>query len=176
MREAAVRVVEGAVEAGASPLSLDALGDMAAGLATVERRVALLPEHDPSSPRSLRLIATDAYDVWLISWPAGSGLDEHDHATATGVLRLVHGLLVESVGDRRRQLRPGVSAVLPPYTAHRLSNPTTEEVTTIHVYTPPLAAVTYYRPTAATSLHPAGRDLVSRTRRLAPRPAEAISR
>ncbi len=134
-----------------------ALADIAAGLARVPRNVPLSEGHDPGAPRSIRLIATDDYDVWLITWPPGSEIGEHDHGPADNVTQVVAGTLVESTGTTHRTLRPGSSSTTSPHTSHRMWNASTEDTTTVHVYSPPLSAITYRPPAAsAQELHPAG--------------------
>ena len=150
------------------------MSDIAAGLGHIERRVPLSGE-DPEVPRSMRLIATPDYDVWLITWPPGARIGSHDHAGATSVIRLVEGSLVELVDGEHRVLEPGVSVVTAPYTAHQIRNRSAAEATSIHVYSPPLAAVTYLDPGPGRALHPAQGDRRPRSTPIRPRPAEATS-
>jgi mannose-6-phosphate isomerase-like protein (cupin superfamily) len=137
---------------------VDAMCDIAAGLAHIDRCVPPSPDRDEWTPRSLRLIATRDYDVWLITWPPGSEIGCHDHEGATSVVRLVSGSLVEFLGARRQTLHPGASVVTPPHTAHRLHNPQVVPATSLHVYSPPLTAVTYLDPGPSMSLHPSNRE------------------
>jgi mannose-6-phosphate isomerase-like protein (cupin superfamily) len=153
---------------------VEALCDIATGLARVERVVPASGGDDPETPRSSRLIATAAYDVWLITWPPGSQIGWHDHDAATSVIRVVRGALIEWLGEGRRELRPGLSEVTPPRTAHLLRNSTNVETTSLHVYSPPLSAVTYHDPASAALLHPAGGG-VARTAPIRSRRAEATS-
>lgn len=127
-------------------LSLDALTDIAAGLARIDRSVPETGSCD--SPRSMRLIGTPAYDVWLITWPSGTGLSHHDHGRSTSVLQVVSGSLVEiqaggSEPGKTRLLRPGCASTLTPPGFHELWNPDRLEATSVHVYSPPLEAVGY---------------------------------
>lgn len=46
-----------------------------------------------------RLLATDAYDAWLIRWPAGTSVGPHDHGGSAGAFTVVAGELVEIVSD-----------------------------------------------------------------------------
>lgn len=139
-------------------LPLDALKDIAAGLARIDRAV---PETGSSdTPRSVRLIGTPAYDVWLLTWPAGTGLSHHDHGRSTSVLQVVSGSLVEiQAGDswagRTRLLRPGCASTLAPPAFHELWNPDPTEATSVHVYSPPLESVGY--PADAPKSRSAGR-------------------
>jgi hypothetical protein len=131
---------------GEEALPLDALADIAAGLARIDRSVPLSGHSD--SPRSMRLIGTPAYDVWLISWPAGTGLSHHDHGGSTSVLQVVSGSLVEiqaggEGAGKTVLLRPGCASTLAPPSFHELWNPGEGEATSVHVYSPPLEAVRY---------------------------------
>jgi len=156
------------------PVPLTAMSDIAAGLGHIERSVPLGGE-DPDVPRSMRLIATPDYDVWLITWPPGARIGAHDHAGATSVIRVVQGALVEIVDRQHRVLEPGVSVVSAPYTPHQIHNPAPVEATSVHVYSPPLAAVTYLDPSPGKALHPAQGDRRPRSTPVRPRPAEATS-
>jgi len=57
-------------------VSVEALAEIAAGLARIERSVPLIPHDDPTAPRSIRLIGTDAYvdrSPLTSDHPAGRG-------------------------------------------------------------------------------------------------------
>ena len=43
------------------------------------------------------LLSTDLYDAWLIHWPAGTGLEPHDHGGSTGAFAVVSGVLDEDI-------------------------------------------------------------------------------
>jgi mannose-6-phosphate isomerase-like protein (cupin superfamily) len=159
-----------------SPLSEEALVCIAAGLASVDRFVPGHEGGDYWSPRYIRLIATDAYDVWLITWPAHSGIDEHDHADATSVMRVVSGRITECTPTGSRLLGPDVSVVVPPHTPHRLRNESLDECTTVHVYSPSLEALKYGVSDLSRVLHPAGATFEPRIRRITPSRAEASAK
>jgi mannose-6-phosphate isomerase-like protein (cupin superfamily) len=125
-------------------LPLEALEAIADGLARVDRIVPLAEGADPAAARSLRLIATAAYDVWLITWPPGSGIGWHDHGPSDSVTRVVSGALVETIPDGSSvTLRPGIFATLASRESHDLHNPYPAPATTVHVYSPPLADMTF---------------------------------
>jgi quercetin dioxygenase-like cupin family protein len=127
------------------PLTAEALDDIAAGLARTERRVPAWPESERSTPRSIRLIATAAYEAWLTTWPPDSEIGHHDHADATSVTRLVSGSLIESAGSGHWVLHLGASVVTASYTTHALWNASSTEATSLHVYSPPLTSVASLR-------------------------------
>jgi predicted metal-dependent enzyme (double-stranded beta helix superfamily) len=131
-------------------LSFEALRAIATGFAQVEPPVPLGVD-DPTTPRSVRLLATAYYDVWLITWPDGSGLEPHDHGGARSVLHVVDGQLVEIVADhvararpRARILRQGETVWAGPSIVHDLANRSGADATTLHVYSPPLAEVSFF--------------------------------
>jgi predicted metal-dependent enzyme (double-stranded beta helix superfamily) len=156
-------------------LSFEALRVIAAGFAKAHPPVAR-DENDPSAPRSLRLLATAHYDVWVVTWPDGSGLAAHDHGGARSVLHVIEGELVEIVADhvderpaRARILREGEMAWAKPSLVHDVANTSGADATTLHVYSPPLAEISFFnlntdnecqrlRATAVPEVLPAGSE------------------
>ncbi len=134
----------------AGRLSSTALRAIVTGLARVQRSVPL-DGGDPGAARSVRLLATTFYDVWLITWPDGSGLAPHDHGGSRGVMQVVSGELLETVTDQVNQLVP-VRQVLgagdvtrtTPSAVHEIVNFSGSDATTIHAYSPPLADVAFF--------------------------------
>jgi Cysteine dioxygenase type I len=131
-------------------LSFGALRRIAAGLAQAQEPVPLSPDGDTDAPRSVRLLATAFYDVWLITWPDRSGLEAHDHGHARSVMQVVEGELIEVLADRGkpedptvRMLRHGSLIHADPSVVHALTNRSGVDVTTLHVYSPPLVDFTY---------------------------------
>ena len=131
-------------------LSFRALRAIATGFARVQPAVPL-GDDDPDSPRSVRLLATAYYDVWLITWPDGSGLEPHDHGGVRSVLHVVDGELVEIVADhvdtqlpRARMLRQGATVWAKPSFVHDLANRSGADATTLHVYSPPLSEISFF--------------------------------
>ncbi len=135
----------------AGRLSFTALRAIVAGLARVQRSVP--PDGgSPGAARSIRLLATTFYDVWLITWPDGSGLAPHDHGGSRSVMQVVNGELVETVTDLvdqpaplRRALGPGDVTRTTPSSVHEIANLSGDDATTIHVYSPPLADIAFFR-------------------------------
>ena len=130
------------------PLSFGALRAVAAGVARSQGPLPL-DDEDPGAPRSLRLLATDLYDVWLVTWPPGSGRAFHGHGPVRSVLHVMDGELLEIFSDDgdalaagSRLLRPGDSFCATAAFVHDLANQSGAEVTTLHVYSPPLAQTT----------------------------------
>lgn len=125
----------------------------------------LLPDGGP--PRDerwfTRLYGDDELDVWLISWVPDRSTEMHDHGGSLGALTVVSGTLRETRWDgerlRRRRLRAGDQAAFPLGWVHDvvwapdrdLSPPTTPTLS-VHAYSPPLTAMSYYEVTERNTL------------------------
>jgi Cysteine dioxygenase type I len=105
-----------------------------------------------------RLRGDDEIDVWLISWAIGLPTELHDHGGSLGALTVLSGALDEFRWDgrglRRRRLEAGDQASFPLGWVHdvvgvRPSRPVAIEPTlSVHAYSPPLTAMSYYEITA----------------------------
>jgi hypothetical protein len=123
----------------------------------------LLPDGGvPESGRWFtRIHGDDELDVWLISWVPGHATELHDHGGSLGALTVVSGSLNEFRWDgrslRRRRLDAGDQAGFPLGWVHDVvwaPRPVPRPVTTIkgpvaptlsvHAYSPPLTAMSYY--------------------------------
>ena len=97
-----------------------------------------------------RLHAEDDLDVWLISWVPGHTTELHDHGGSLGALTVLSGALDEYrwTGDglRRRRLDAGDQAAFPLGWVHDVSAAPTSspETLSVHAYSPPLTAMSYY--------------------------------
>ncbi len=99
--------------------------------------------------RWYQLLRTDHFvDVWLISWATEQVAELHDHAGSLGALTVVSGALVEQrwAGDglRSRRMRAGRSAGFPLGHVHDVTNPDPAPAVSVHAYSPPLTAMSYY--------------------------------
>lgn len=103
-----------------------------------------------------RLHGDDELDVWLISWVPDRSTELHDHGGSLGALTVVSGALAETRWDgeglRRRVLGAGDQAAFPLGWVHdvvwapesvTVSGPTLS----VHAYSPPLTAMSYYEVT-----------------------------
>jgi Cysteine dioxygenase type I len=103
---------------------------------------------DPLRRWYQQLRADDFVDVWLISWATEQAAELHDHAGSLGALTVVSGALVEQrwIGDglRRRRLRAGRSVGFPLGHVHDVGNPALGPAVSVHAYSPPLTAMSYY--------------------------------
>ena len=145
-RPNAARTLHPAGSRRASFLDLDAI---AAGLATAAAAVPL-DEVEPS--RSYRrVLATSAYDAWVIRWAPSADLELHDHGGSRGVVHVVEGELLERYADlatsavvRTRTVAAGTSIAISPTTVHGVANLGPADALSVHVYSPPLSTMTYY--------------------------------
>jgi predicted metal-dependent enzyme (double-stranded beta helix superfamily) len=118
-------------------------------------------EHDR---RWYRLLQSDGFvDVWLISWAHEQGAELHDHAGSLGALSVVRGELTEHHWSpsrsalRNRTLGAGRSVGFPAGHVHDVVNAAPEPAVSVHAYSPPLTAMSYYE------LRPDNRLLRTRT-------------
>jgi hypothetical protein len=141
-------------------LPTHAMREIAEGLGRFQHPVAWCADDDPYAPRAVRLLATASYDVWLVTWPACSRLET---AGTRGVAHVVSGKLIETSidvrwcsSDRLRWLNAEETTTLPPTGGHSLANLDTEEATSIHVFSPPLADPTFIGAKTARTGHNQG--------------------
>jgi hypothetical protein len=105
---------------------------------------------DPDRRWYQRLYADPFVDVWLISWVAEQATELHDHAGSLGALTVVSGVLdeqrwVPSAGElRTRRLRAGRGATFKLGHVHDVVNTEPVHAVSVHAYSPPLTAMSYY--------------------------------
>ena len=91
-----------------------------------------------------RLHLDDELDVWLISWRPGLATELHDHGGSLGALTVLSGELHEQRWDgnrmRSRRLAAGDQAAFPLGWVHDVAG----EALSVHAYSPPLTAMSYY--------------------------------
>jgi predicted metal-dependent enzyme (double-stranded beta helix superfamily) len=132
------------------PLPLEALVTIATGLGDWVR--SRVPRFEPGAARGYeRLQATSAYDAWLVAWAASASIDPHDHGGSAGALYVVSGELAESYAEvsqprpfRMQVLGAGDAIELPTTRIHGVWNPGPHTAISVHVYSPPLSAMTYF--------------------------------
>ncbi|MGH3636631.1 cysteine dioxygenase [Mycobacterium sp.] len=125
----------------------------------------LPPDGVPADQRWFaRIHSDDELDLWLISWAPARATELHDHCGSLGALTVLSGSLDEfrwtGSGLRRRRLHAGDQAAFPlgwvhdlvwappPTPAAVLSGPTVS----VHAYSPPLSAMSYYEVTDRNTL------------------------
>lgn len=117
------------------------------------RYTDVIPEPLPAAERwSLRIRRDEDVDIWLISWVPDKSTELHDHAGSLGALTVVRGALSESrwtgAALKTRELKSGDQAAFPLGWVHDVATADGgSEVTalSVHAYSPPLTAMSYYR-------------------------------
>ena len=106
-----------------------------------------------------RLYGDDELDIWLISWVPDRSTELHDHGGSLGALTLLSGSLHEFRWDgealRLRRLDAGDQAAFPLGWVHDVAwAPTAPDAPTlsVHAYSPPLTAMSYYEVTDRNTL------------------------
>ena len=158
------------------PLTTELLADIAAGLAASDELWRPHAHHDSEARRPVRLVVCDLWEAWVVGWTAGQHVEVHDHGDSAGVLMVVEGAraAVRPAGPHRvvTTWSAGEVVELPVGVVHDVVG--LDRATSIHVYSPPLGAVTYYdddgRPARVeeTDDEPAITDLRSVARALHP--------
>ena len=122
---------------------------------------ALPDQWDDVARWSTRLHSDDDVDIWLISWTEGTSTELHDHAGSLGALTVLSGSLTESRwtgrGLRDRVLDAGDQASFPLGWVHDVMRtpgtaPSSDPTLSVHAYSPPLSAMSYYEVTSEQSL------------------------
>jgi rhodanese-related sulfurtransferase len=123
------------------------------GLAGHRDLWADLVVHDPDVRWYLPLHRSNSCDVWLLAWERGQDTDWHDHGGSSGSFAVAEGCLLEQYratsGRRmfRRQLLPLDAVSFGPAHVHDVAHGEGGSATSIHAYSPPLSAMTYYTAT-----------------------------
>lgn len=129
----------------------------------------VLPAGGPPSDERwfTRLHGDDELDIWLISWAPERSTELHDHCGSLGALTVVSGALAETRWDgetlRSRRLEAGDQAGFPLGWVHDVvwapstvgpTKTSTVSVPTlsVHAYSPPLSAMSYYDVTERNTL------------------------
>ncbi|MBS4101339.1 hypothetical protein KFZ73_08805 [Tsukamurella paurometabola] len=122
----------------------------------------VIPTDWPVGERwSTRLWGDDDVDVWLISWVPERSTELHDHAGSLGALTVVSGALTERSWDgealRERRIDAGGQASFDRGWVHDVTrHPDAHDAATgeaatptlsVHAYSPPLTAMSYYEVT-----------------------------
>jgi hypothetical protein len=135
-----------------TPLSIRELlqltGSIAAEVAAGRHAVRF----DPVERWHTRLLNGEYADVWLITWPRHQAAQLHDHGGSLGALSVVQGVLSEQRwlpgADRPRlvprRLPAGARAGFPLGYVHDVVNADPEPALSVHAYSPPLTAMSYY--------------------------------
>lgn len=129
-------------------LEVSTLAEIVSGLATASGLWQPHVAHDPRARVRVRLLATPAYEVWLLGWSPGQSVGLHDHGDANGAFVVVDGELVESslttLGPVETTLGPGEAGRVPIGIVHDVANRSPRNATSIHAYSPPLTSMGFY--------------------------------
>lgn len=150
--EAAARLLHPSGSGGFGVVAPDVLDALAAGLAEgVDPDDFAVETGTGQARRHRQLVRTPPYDAWLIAWGPSSVLDLHDHGGSTGALQVIRGELIETYSDKldRHRLRSvtvraGGRRAVPATRIHEVWNPGACEALSVHVYSPPLTAMTFF--------------------------------
>src|SRR5215470_7865715 len=124
-----------------------------AGLAARRDLWADLVVHDPDVRWYLPLHRSNSCDVWLLAWERGQDTDWHDHGGSSGSFAVAEGRLTEQYrapsGRRivRRRLQAHEAVAFGPAHVHDVAHGGGGSAISIHAYSPPLVAMTYYTST-----------------------------
>jgi predicted metal-dependent enzyme (double-stranded beta helix superfamily) len=115
--------------------------------------------------RWFRLLRSDDWvNVWVISWARDKNTKLHDHAGSSGALTVVSGQLTEhrwtDDGLTSRTLAAGQGAAFPLGYVHDVANNDSTPAVSVHSYSPPLTAMSYYAVSADGRLHRTHSELV----------------
>jgi Cysteine dioxygenase type I len=97
-----------------------------------------------------QLRGDDTVDVWLLTWVTDTGTDLHDHGGSAGAFTVVTGALEEVRPEGPNgellatTLRTGDVRVIEAGVVHDVRSPSLAPAISIHAYSPPLRAMTFY--------------------------------
>lgn len=142
------RAASRALHPSAQSVERSSLAAIAEGLAQVTVPWELQTGEAPAERRYEQVLATAAYDAWVIYWPAGFELPLHDHGGSWGAFSVVGGELTEITlvaGEMAtNSMRSGATVQFGPDHVHAVANRTTRPATSVHVYSPPLASMAFF--------------------------------
>jgi hypothetical protein len=157
------RAAQRALHPAVRPVGTDVLAAIAAGLAAVTVPWELGLGEVPTERRFHRVLATEAYEAWVICWPSGESLDVHDHGGSAGAFSIVSGDLdeatIESGVTVVRTFAPGDTAAFGASRVHAVANRGDAVATSVHVYSPPLSSMMDYESDDSGSLVAVGEDV-----------------
>jgi len=131
-------------------LSPAALGRVTSALADRRELWDGLVIEDDEQRWHLKLHQGLFFDVWLLGWQRSQETDWHDHGGSAGSFAVAGGTLLEQyrrAGNRRlarRELTPGGHTSFGPTHVHNVRHAGDGQALSIHAYSPPLVAMTYY--------------------------------
>ena len=97
-----------------------------------------------------RLHSDDRVDLWLITWPVGTGTDLHDHGDSAAAFTVLDGRLDEVRPDPTTgelvvtHLDASDHSIVEPGAVHDVRSPGPQRAVSIHAYSPPLSTMRFY--------------------------------
>ncbi|MCP9956000.1 cysteine dioxygenase [Actinomadura madurae] len=104
------------------------------------RRVRL----DPDGRWYERVHLDADHEIWLISWLPGQSTGFHDHGGSAGAFAVALGTLEEDRVRARQDIGAGQARAFGPGYVHDVRNTSDAPAVSVHVYSPPLAAMRRY--------------------------------
>jgi len=108
----------------------------------------LLVDPDEKESRWVELDSGPHFNVWLLSWPAGTHNEWHGHGESAGAFQVVSGTLLEQTleGTRRefRTIIAGEGRSFEQNHIHQFANMRNGTALSVHVYAPRLITTTRY--------------------------------
>ena len=99
------------------------------------------------------MVASDAFEAWVIAWPPGGAIEVHDHGGSSGAVVVASGELMETTVTERPDgpvttettvLPEGASTTFETPHIHDLVNLGPVPAISVHAYAPRLTAMTHY--------------------------------
>jgi rhodanese-related sulfurtransferase len=134
-----------------SLLSPAVLGRVTTALASRRDLWEALVVEDDGQRWHLKLHQSLFFDVWLLGWQSSQETDWHDHGGSAGSFAVVGGALLEQFRRPsnpklgRREMEYGSYTTFGPTHVHNVRHAGDGPALSIHAYSPPLVAMTYYR-------------------------------
>jgi hypothetical protein len=110
-----------------------------------------LVERDHEERWFAPLFRSATFDLWLLAWEAGQATEWHDHGGSSGSFAVGEGRLFEQFRRPRagwigsRYLPAGRTATFGPAHVHLVTHGGGHTAVSIHGYSPPLVAMTFYQ-------------------------------
>ncbi|HEV3265241.1 MAG TPA: cysteine dioxygenase family protein [Acidimicrobiales bacterium] len=127
-------------------------------LLAIAEGLALVAHSWPGMNRPTRrvwdvMVASDAFEAWVIAWPPGGAIELHDHGESSGAIVVASGELTETtVTEGSDGLVKAATTVLPAGASttfeaphvHDLINAGVLPAISVHAYSPRLTEMTHY--------------------------------
>jgi hypothetical protein len=115
--------------------------------------LASLIDHQSEERRWVELDSSPYLQIWLLSWPPGTGTGWHDHGESAGAFLTVSGTLGEQSAHGHRRVRrtliEGQGRTFASKHIHNVFNVGLETAFSVHLCAPHLSSMTRYAMTPA---------------------------